>query len=127
MIHLDTNFLIAIEDPSSRAARACREWLTAGETLAVDSLVWTEFCCGPAATEKVRALEAMLASIEPFLAADAAVAARLFNRSGRRRGTLMDCMIAAVAIRLRAPLATLNRGDFERLESFGLVLAPWDR
>lgn len=125
MIHLDTNVLIAIEDPQSPAALACRSWLTRGESLAVDSIVWTEFCCGPVDTGKLRAVEAMLSAIEPFQPADATAAARLFNRSGRRRGTLMDCMIAAVAIRVRAPLATLNRDDFRPLEPLGLTLAAW--
>jgi predicted nucleic acid-binding protein len=54
----------------------------------------------------------------------AALAARLFHESGRRRGTLIDCMIAAVAIEDESPIATANVHDFQRFESAGLVVLP---
>lgn len=53
---------------------------------------------------------------------DAEEAARLFNLSGRRRGSHADCMIASAAIVSGVPLATLNGADFQRLVPFGLVL-----
>ena len=51
------------------------------------------------------------------------MAARLFNGSGRRRGTMIDCMIAATALAEEAAVATSNPGDFSRFEAFGLALA----
>jgi predicted nucleic acid-binding protein len=54
---------------------------------------------------------------------DCAATARLFNLGGRRRGSFTDCMIAAVAIRAGATLATSNGEDFVRFRSAGLRLA----
>jgi predicted nucleic acid-binding protein len=62
-------------------------------------------------------------SPEPFIAADAALAASLFNQTGRRSRSLADCMIAAVAIRCGAKLATVNSHDFHPLVAHGLILA----
>ena len=53
----------------------------------------------------------------------ASLAARMFNSTGRRRGTLADCMIAATAMRADAALATSNREDFTCFVAQGLRLA----
>jgi predicted nucleic acid-binding protein len=58
----------------------------------------------------------------PFVEADGALSARLFSLAGRRRHSLLDCMIAAVALRLGAALATVNPSDFRRFEPAGLRL-----
>ena len=98
MIMLDTNYLIAAEQPGSEVDRRLRQWLANGETFAVSTIVWTEYLCGPLAADKVAAVEFLVRRKESFLAADAPLTARLFNAAGRRRGTLTDCMIAAVAV-----------------------------
>jgi predicted nucleic acid-binding protein len=54
---------------------------------------------------------------------DATLAAHLFNAAGRRRGSLADCMISAIAMNARASLATSNVADFQRFESLGLTIA----
>ena len=58
----------------------------------------------------------------PFAGKEATQAARLFNLTSRRRGSLTDCMIAAVAIGNAAALATSNPRDFRGFEAAGLRL-----
>jgi predicted nucleic acid-binding protein len=98
VIVLDTSFLIrALAGGSAEDARP-REWLAAGEPLAVSAIAEAELLCGPL---------------------DAAHA-QLFVDGGRRRGSLTDCMIAAAALRAGVALATENPADFRRFEAAGL-------
>jgi predicted nucleic acid-binding protein len=124
VIHLDTSFLIHALARDSAEDRRLRRWLSEGEPLAVSAVGWAEFLCGPVDAAQVELAGRLLEAPEPFLEVDAALAARLFNLGGRRRGTLMDCMIAATALRVGAPLATANPSDFRRFERAGLRLAP---
>ena len=123
MIMLDTSFLIALEQSGSPADLKLRAWLAGGEKLGVCSIVWAEYLSGPLPPAKISAADALLRWKEPFLPADAPMAAHLFNAAGRQRGTLVDCMIAGVAIRCRAHLATFNRADFAAFAAHGLELA----
>jgi predicted nucleic acid-binding protein len=122
MIHLDTSFLIHALVSSSRADKRLRKWLRDGDDLAISSIAWAEFLCGPVGAAEVDLVSAIFREITPFTVADAEITARLFNLGGRRRGTLADCMIAAVAIRASAPLATANPGDFERFAAESLTI-----
>jgi predicted nucleic acid-binding protein len=124
MIHLDTNHLIRSLVPGTPQAGQLQTWTAAGEAVGMSAMAWAEFLCGPLSRSQSSAALATLVPIEPVTAADAALAADMFNKSGRRRGTLADCVIAAVAIRVGASLATENRNDFSRFVSFGLKLAP---
>ena len=126
MIHLDTNFLIHALRAESPEAEALERLLIGGESLGLSSLAWAEFCCGSpssAVTEEDRHQVAVLVG-KPlrFGEEDALLAAELFNIGGRRRGSLPDAMIAAVAIRAGAPLATVNRNDFHPFQDSGLRL-----
>lgn len=121
-IHLDTSFLIRSLVVGTNEAALLAEWLKSKRTVSISVICWTEFLCGPLTPEQKDLTLQVLGDPLPFLASDAAEAARLFNMSGRRRGTLMDCMIAAAAIRAGAELATPNKADFLRLESLGLKL-----
>jgi predicted nucleic acid-binding protein len=120
---LDTNVLIALEQPGGEADRRVRAWLAEGERMGVCTLVWTEYLCGPLPPAKIAAADALFRWKEPFAVADTQLAAFLFNAAGRRRGTILDAMIAAVAIRCQAEFFTFNRSDFSPFVAYGLKLA----
>lgn len=120
MIHLDTNALITSLIAGTPQHVQVRAWLAAGEALHVDAVVWAEFLCGPLTPQQLAAAIAFLPTPEPFLSVDAERAASLFNVAGRRRGSLTDCMIAAVCPRVGASLATSNVTDFRPFAPAGL-------
>ena len=120
MIHLDTGFLINALHRSSVEDRQLRRWLGQGEALGISVVSWTEFLCGPVGQEDLELAARVVDEPVALLALDAAVAAKLFNLAGRRRGSLNDCMIAAIALRATASLATTNVADFRRFERAGL-------
>jgi predicted nucleic acid-binding protein len=99
-----------------------RQWLVGSEPLTISAIVWAEFLCGPLTADQARIAASLFPDPEPVTASDAAKAADLFNASGRRRGSLMDCLIAATAVRVGATLATENVHDFERFQALGLKL-----
>jgi len=122
MIHLDTNFLVAIEDAHGPESKSFRSWLRTGEEMSISSLAWTEYLCGPLPEKQIEAAGILFPNPEPYLAEDSVLAARMFHHTGRRRGSMLDCMIAAIALRNNARLATLNIADFRPFEKFGLHL-----
>jgi len=122
MIHLDTNFLIQIAVAGSTAHAKFAAWASLPEVVNVSIIAWAEFLCGPLDATAEALARQVFPQPEPFLSADAALAASLFNQTGRRSRSLADCMIAAVAMRCDARLATLNAGDFQPLASHGLIL-----
>ena len=123
MIHHDTNFLIQATVAGSSAHAGFRKWSAAGESFGVSAVAWAEYLCGPLDPQGEAIAKQMFPLPEGFLAGDAALAADLFNKTGRRSRSLADCMIAAVAIRCGAKLATLNASDFQPLVQHGLALA----
>jgi len=124
MIHLDTNYLIRSLVPKSEQAAQLDSWILAGETISTSAMAWSEFLCGPLSPAHTSAALAVLALVESVTAGDAALAADLFNKSGRRRGSVADCIIAAVALRSGASLATDDRAGFAPLANLGLRLVP---
>lgn len=92
--------------------------------MAVSAMAWSEFLCGPVSRDAVRAWDRLLGGeIIPTDRVVSERAAALFNLTGRRSRSLPDCLIAATALEHRAPLATLNRQDFEPFLPHGLTLA----
>jgi len=123
VIHLDTSFLIRALRSGSAEDKQLRRWLLEGETARICAIAWTEFLCGPLSNEQVGLAQSFLDEPLSFSADHATLAADLYNASGRRRGTLADCMIAAIAIRSGARFATENKSHFSRMKAAGLVLA----
>jgi len=82
-----------------------------------------ELLCGPLTPDELEFASKAVGQRHEFTDDQAVIAARLFNESGRRRGSLPDCMIAATALSHGAALATANEADFRRLEGSGITLA----
>lgn len=123
MVHLDTNFLVAALRPNSAQQFQLDAWLLGGEVIGISSVAWAEYLCGPLDPTGAAIARQMFPSPEPLLSSDAEQAAKLFNLTGRRARSLADCMIAAVAIRCGAKMATLNTADFQPFVPHGLTLA----
>ena len=121
MIHLDTSFLIRSLVPGSPEDRRLREWLSDDEELVISAVAWAEFLCGPLAADDLALAAAVIGEAVPLTADHAVKAAALFNVGGRKRGTFVDCLIAAIAIESDATLATANPKDFAGMP--GLRLA----
>lgn len=88
----------------------------------MSTVAWAEFLCGPVEASLLDAVGQIVSRRAPFGEEDAALTAQLFNETGRRRGSLADCMIAASAIRAKATLATKNAADFRRFQGAGLQM-----
>lgn len=121
-IQLDTNFLILAVARDTLESRRAVRWLAARWPIQVSAVAWAEFQCGPVSDEAVHAAALLTGEPIAFDGLDAITAAALYNAGGRRRNSTMDCMIAAVALRAGAILATNNLQDFEHFVPFGLNL-----
>lgn len=122
-LHLDTNLLIDIVTAGSPHVVVVRRWLSEGRKLSTSAIAWSEFCNGPHSKEQKDAVFAILEKrVTDFTWHQAEEASRLFHRTGRKRGSHADCMIAAAAMAAHVPVATRNIKDFERFVPFGLKL-----
>jgi predicted nucleic acid-binding protein len=119
-IHLDTSFAIKALVPGSREDAILREWIATDEELVMSAVAWAEFLCGPLLVDDLRVVAHVIGEAAPLTSADASRAAELFNRTGRRRGSFVDCLIAAAALNAGATLATANPADFRRFPDLGL-------
>ena len=106
------------------ATRAIQRWLERDEVIAMSAIAWSEFLCGPLTDEEKARAAIVVSRVEPFHARDAALAAELFNSTGRRSRSHPDCMIAAAAIGRDSELATFDRRGFAPFEAFNLRLFP---
>ena len=124
VICLDTNHLIGGTSQQRPESGHLLAWVDAGEAFCVPAPAWYEFLCGPVDTDAVEAMKDLVGErILPFDTAAATLAAELFNEIGRPRTRRVDVMIAAIAIKQGANLATLNTAHFEPMVKHGLELA----
>ncbi len=123
MVHLDTNFLVFALKAGTAEETKLLNWLARGEDIGMSVVAWAEFLCGPLSAEDELNAKLLLPQPDALLSADAAKAAQLFNQTGRRSRSLPDCLIAAVALRCGAKLATGNTADFTPFQRQGLTLA----
>jgi predicted nucleic acid-binding protein len=125
MILLDTNLLIGAEDRHDAHHATARKVLALSEPFACSSVAWMELHSRPRPPILRSAIVAILTGgILPFDEATAALAGQLYHRTGSKRRTRMDTMIAATAILAGAELATVNAEDFEPFVPHGLKLHP---
>ena len=122
MIHLDTSFLIRGLVVGSDEDLQLRRWISDNESLSMCTVAWSEFLCGPVDDETSELAMLVIQQLVVFSEQHALVTAKLFNVTGRRRGSMIDCMIAAAAICENAFIATANTQDFARFEAAGLQL-----
>ena len=94
--------------------------MDAGETLSMSTVAWAEFLCGPLDQSEIELAAQIVGPQSAFTPDHAALAARLFNESGRRRGSLIDCMIAASVLTDGAAIATPNVANFRCFKDSGL-------
>jgi predicted nucleic acid-binding protein len=124
MIHCDTNFLVRASVPGSAEALKLRRWLDSNELLAISAVAWMEFLNGPITPDQIAEFKLILTGgVIPFGPSEAVLASFIFNQTGRRRASKIDCMIAASAINSSAALATCDLSDFNNFLFAGLVLA----
>ena len=124
MIHLDTNILIEISHRIQSTLDYVAGLLDAGVPMASSSVAWMEFSCGNNVSEDEQhaILKILNNAIHPFNQEQAAIAAKLFHKTGRKRGSQGDCMIAATAIHHNSSIATRNLKNFEQFTPLGLHL-----
>ena len=122
VVHLDANFLVEVAANRPAPVREIERWLREGRAIQVSAIAWSEFLCGSLLEWELEHARALVAQVDPFTEEHAALAAELFNLTGRRSRSHVDCMIAAHAIQREAVLATLNVQDFRPFKKFGLNL-----
>jgi predicted nucleic acid-binding protein len=122
-LFLDTNLLIDLVTAGSPHIAVIRRWLKDGEKLAASAIAWSEFCNGPhSKAQKDSVFHILEGRVIAFTVKESEDASRLFHRTGRKRGSHADCMIAAAAIVADIPVATRNIADFEPFVPLGLKL-----
>lgn len=122
-LHLDTNALIALSDPSHFLFLRIEQRLHDGWNAGTDAVAWHEYVRGPLLqADRDRVLLVIESRVASLTCAMGEVAAVLFNATGRRRASTADCLIAAACMDANAELVTDNTDDFTPFCRHGLKL-----
>ena len=122
-LHLDTNALIALSDPSHPLFQRIERRLEEGWTAGTDAVAWHEYVRGPMLAEDRERVLLVIENRVSALTRDIAErAAELFNATGRRRASTADCLIAAACLQADAELVTDHADDFAVFTRHGLKL-----
>lgn len=126
MIHLDANLIIGAGDATDMHHDTARLVLSGPGPFAASSVAWMEFVSRPMPSVQSDAARNLLrGGILPFDDATAGLAGELYYRTGSKRRTQLDSMIAATAMQAGAELATVNADDFAPFVPHGLKLFKW--
>lgn len=126
-VHVDANVLVALVTGDKNSLAPLQARLKKGTPAATSAMGWFEFLCGPPRSpltiEELEIVKLLVGDrIVPIDAPAASLAARIFNQTGRTKGSQGDCLVAATAMVANAELFTLNVADFAGFERFGLRL-----
>ena len=123
LVHLDTSALIDALTGTRRSLDRLVALVDDGHRIGISTIVLYEWLRGPRTRAEIAAQEELLPrdAAASFAAAEAAIAARLYQRVKRPRGREIDLAVAACAIAGEAALWTLNHTDFDDIEGLRLV------
>jgi len=120
---LDTNVLIGLFSEKGEKRKDLRKLLLDYHEFSISAFVWHEFVTGPLSdAQKLYGLSLVEERIVPMDKDIAELGAKLYNETGRRRGSRPDCLVAATAIVKESFLFTYNKDDFSLFKSFGLLV-----
>jgi predicted nucleic acid-binding protein len=122
-VHLDTSALVDALTGPRRSLDRLVALVQDGHRLAISTIVLYEWLRGPRLRAELEAQDQLLPreAAVPFGVAEADVAAGLHRRLRRARGREIDLAVAACAVANAAALWTLNRQDFDDIQSLRLV------
>lgn len=123
IIHIDTSALVDALSGPRRSLDTMIELTERGHRLGVSTIVLYEWLRGPRTRAELTVQEELFPSERAvaFGAADAAIAARLYQQVKRARGREIDLAVAASAIASGAALWTLNPSDFRDIPDLRLI------
>jgi predicted nucleic acid-binding protein len=123
IIHLDTSALVDALTGPRRSLPTLVRLVDEGHRVTISALVLYEWLRGPRRPAELAIQEELFPreSIAAFGPPAASLAAKLYGRVSRARGSELDLAVAASALSDGASLWTLNRADFKDIPDLRLV------